>query len=188
MKKTKSGDWPRLGFLHPSSFRLHPYLGSALDALSGSCYRRFMIGNVPPMPNLSEWSEAPPSPRPRRRWRDKFRVAFRGVKLGMRGHSSFAVHFFFAALVIAAAIALECSLIEWCLLLFCIGGVITTELINSAIETLFKGLDEAARSRYYGCLDIASGAVLVASLFAVVIGALILISRFVTLLNLQSPG
>lgn len=136
------------------------------------------------MPSLSEWSEPAPAPRKRRRWRDKFREAFRGVKLGVRGHSSFAVHFFFAALVIAAAVALECSLIEWCLLLFCIGGVITTELMNSAIETLFKGLEESARSRYYGCLDIAAGAVLVASLFAVVIGGLIFINRFVSLLNL----
>ncbi len=145
-----------------------------------------MLGNVQQAPALSDWSETAPNPRPRprRRWRDKFREAFRGIKLGVRGHSSFAVHFFFGALVIAAAIALECSLVEWCLLLLCIGGVITAELFNSAIETLFKGLEEPARSRYYGCLDIAAGAVLVASLFAVVIGSIIFVSRFATLLNL----
>src|SRR5207249_11700618 len=44
--------------------------------------------------------------RPPRSWRSKFRDALRGVKLGIRGHSSFFVHFFFAALVIAAAIVL----------------------------------------------------------------------------------
>ena len=37
----------------------------------------------------------------RRRWRDKFREAIRGVKLGVRGHSSFFVHFFFAAMALA---------------------------------------------------------------------------------------
>ena len=44
--------------------------------------------------------------RRRRAWRDKFREAARGVKLGVRGHSSFSVHFFFAALALTAAVAL----------------------------------------------------------------------------------
>src|SRR2546421_11886076 len=80
-------------------------------------------------------------PRSRRFWRDKFRAAFRGLKLGVRGHSSFSVHFFFAALVLAAAVVLRCGAVEWCLLLGCIGLVLTAELFNSAVETLFRGLD-----------------------------------------------
>ena len=83
----------------------------------------------------------------RARWRDKFREAFRGVKLGVRGHSSFCVHFFFAALALAAALALGCDLVEWCLIVCCIGLVMTAELFNSAIETLFHGLDADAKKR-----------------------------------------
>ena len=143
-----------------------------------------MVGKVPQLPSFSDWAETTPTPRRRRRWRDKFKEAFRGVKLGIRGHSSFAVHFFFAALVIAGAVALQCNPVEWCLLLLCIGGVITTELINSAVETLFKGLDEDSRTRYRGCLDIAAGAVLVASLFAVIIGSIVFANRLAVLLNL----
>jgi diacylglycerol kinase len=108
-----------------------------------------------------------------RRWRDKFREAFRGVKLGVRGHSSFFVHFFFAALALAAALVLECSLIEWCLVIGCIGLVITAELFNSTIETLFHGLDAETKGRIHGCLDIAAGAVLFASFTAAVVGILI---------------
>src|SRR5688572_26439295 len=85
--------------------------------------------------------------KPRRQWRDKFHEAFRGVKLGVRGHSSFFVHFFFAALVILAAAATRATLIEWCLLVGCIGGVLTAELFNSAVETLFHALDTSAKSR-----------------------------------------
>src|SRR5262249_18245999 len=91
---------------------------------------------------VDECEESAP-PRRRRPWRDKFRVAFRGIKLGVRGHSSFSVHFFFTAMVIAAAIVLRCGWLEWCILLGCIGMVLTTELVNSAVETLFRGLDEA---------------------------------------------
>ncbi|MFM7150159.1 MAG: diacylglycerol kinase, partial [Gemmataceae bacterium] len=83
--------------------------------------------------------------RPRRSWKEKFGAAFKGIKLGVRGHSSFFVHFFFAALVAAAAVVLQCEAWQWCVLLGCIGFVLTAELFNSAIETLFRGLDEATK-------------------------------------------
>ncbi len=123
------------------------------------------------------------TPRPRRSWRMKFAAAFRGLKLGIRGHSSFSVHFFFAALVVAAAVALNCDLTQWCILLGCIGLVLTAELFNSAIETLFRGLDEATRSRAWPALDIAAGAVLLASLAASVIGLIVFGSRILALLT-----
>ena len=142
-----------------------------------------MNRTAPPAPLLSDWAEPSPDPRRRRRWRDKFREAFRGVKIGVRGEASFAVHFFFATLVVTAAITLDCNLLEWCVLLMCIGGVLTTELINSAIETLFRGLDEATRSRCKGCLDIAAGAVIIASLTALTVGSIIFICRLTALLK-----
>src|SRR5438445_13838140 len=100
----------------------------------------------PNAPMLTDEDDAAEKPRPRRPWRAKFRDAFRGLKLGIRGHSSFSVHFFFAALVLAAAVVLRCTVIEWCILLLCIGLVLTAELFNSAIETLFRGLDESTRN------------------------------------------
>jgi diacylglycerol kinase len=109
--------------------------------------------------------EAPPRP-----WRHKFGDAFRGLKLGIRGHSSFSVHFFFAVLVIAGACVLGCSPEQWFILFGCIGMVLTTELFNSALETLVRGLDEQTRRRVGPSLDIAAGAVLLASTTAAIIG------------------
>jgi diacylglycerol kinase len=119
------------------------------------------------------------TPRPRRAWRYKFAAAFRGIKLGVRGHSSFFVHFFFTALVLAAAAVLGCGLLEWCVLLGCIGLVLTAELFNSALETLFRGLDEETKSRTWPALDIAAGAVLLASITASVVGGIVFISRLI---------
>jgi len=119
----------------------------------------------------------PPAPRPRRSWVFKFRCAFRGLKLGVRGHSSFFVHFFFAALVAVAALVLHCGVLEWCILLGCVGLVMTAELFNSAVETLFRGLDEATKERVWPCLDIAAGAVLLASIVSAVIGAIIFVRQ-----------
>jgi diacylglycerol kinase len=115
--------------------------------------------------------------RSRRPWSKKFGEAFRGLKRGIRGQSSFFVHFFFAALVVAAAIVLECSQTQWALLLLCIGLVLTAELFNSAVETLVRGLDEATRQRVWPCLDIAAGAVLLASITAAIVGCIIFITQ-----------
>src|SRR5437773_7342154 len=131
--------------------------------------------------------EPPPRPKPRRSWRGKFADAFRGIKLGVRGHSSFFVHFFVAAGVLLAAIVLGCNLLEWCLLLGCIGLVLTAELFNSAIETLFRGLDDETKSRTYTCLDISAGAVLMASIASAVIGCIIFLPRMWSLLNELQP-
>jgi diacylglycerol kinase len=136
-----------------------------------------------PSPRRSAAAEAP-RPRSRRPWRDKFGAAARGLKWGVRGHSSFFVHFFFTALVLAAAIVLRCERLEWCLLVGCIGAVLTAELFNSAVETLFRGLDEETKARVWPCLDIAAGAVLLASLTASIIGSIIFLGRLADLLKL----
>jgi len=123
--------------------------------------------------------------RPTRTWRDKFGDALRGLKLGIRGQSSFFVHFFFAALVIAGAIVLRCDAVQWGLLLMCIGMVLTAELFNSAIETLFRGLEAEQRERCFQCLHISAGAVLLTSLMAVGVGVLVFVPRFMAIMGMS---
>lgn len=95
----------------------------------------------------------------------------------MRGQSSFFVHFFVASLVIASALVLRCDLKEWALLMGCIGIVMVTELVNSAIESLYALLPLESREGRYAPLDIAAGAVLLASIFSVVIGCLVFVPK-----------
>ena len=144
---------------------------------------------MPVLPPLPE-QENPVEPRrPKQPWADKFRDALRGMKFGIRGHSSFFVHFFAAALVLAAAVALGCTLEQWCVLLLCIGLVLTAELVNSAVETLHRGLDAETRERNWQALDIAAGAVLMASVTAALIGLLVFGNRLLHLLGwLQAPS
>jgi diacylglycerol kinase len=115
-------------------------------------------------------------------WRDKLRESLRGIKLGIRGHSRFFVHFFFAALVMATAIVLRCEPLEWCLLLGCVGMVLTAELFNSAFEVLCRGLDEISKVRTRHCLHIASGAVLLASVTCALIGAIVFLPKLAAML------
>lgn len=124
-----------------------------------------------------------PPLRPPRTWRAKFADAFRGMKVGVRGHSSFFVHFFFAALVVITATVLRCGWTHWSILLLCIGFVLTAEMFNSAIETLFRGLDDKTKARCHAALDISAGAVLLASIFAAIIGCVVFVHRLGQLLG-----
>ena len=124
-----------------------------------------------------------PNAIPPSSWISKFRCAFRGAKLGVRGESSFFVHFFAAAAVAAAALALGATLVEWCILLGCIAAVLTAEMFNSALERLAKAVDERPNPHIRDALDIGSGAVLVASIGAAVIGAVIFLNRLPQVMN-----
>jgi diacylglycerol kinase len=119
-------------------------------------------------------STTSPNSRP---WREKFRDAFRGVRSGMRGQVSFRVHIFMAAAVVVAATLLRCSLSEWCILLLCIAGVLTAEMINSALEHFARAVAKDHDPQIGEALDTGSAAVLLASIGAALVGAIIFISR-----------
>lgn len=122
--------------------------------------------------------------RRKRSWPRKFRDAFRGVWLGVRGQSSFRVHFFFTALVIVCAASMQVPLAQWCLLLLCIALVITAEMFNSALEVLAKAITDKQDPHLADALDIGSAAVLVASIGAVIVGSIIFIHRLGVLAGL----
>jgi diacylglycerol kinase len=115
---------------------------------------------------------------PKRTWRRKFDDAFRGIIQSIRQQSSYRVHFFFALIVPIAAIFLKLHLLEWCFVILLIAVVIATEMFNSAIETLSRVVTDKFDERIMQVLDITSGAVLVVSIFAAILGATIFITAF----------
>ncbi|MEX2186628.1 MAG: diacylglycerol kinase [Pirellulales bacterium] len=118
-----------------------------------------------------------------RSWRAKFADALRGVKLGVRGQSSFFAHFFIAAAVVAAGVSMNCSLVEWCLLALCITAVLVAEMFNSAIEALAKAVTREFDQQIGAALDIGSAAVLLTSIGASVVGGIIFGNRLGQLLG-----
>ena len=118
-----------------------------------------------------------------RTWWAKFRDALIGLKLGVRGQSSFFVHVFAAAAVIVVATVLGCTLVEWCLLLLCIAGVLTAEMLNSALESMAKAITEEHNPHLAVALDVGSAAVLLASTAAATVGTLIFTHRLGLLLG-----
>ena len=116
-------------------------------------------------------------PLHRTTWGQKFGYSFRGMKRGIRGESSFFVHFFIAAAVIVAALVLRVTLAEWGLLTLCIAGVLAAEMFNSALENLAKAVTDEYQPRIEDALDISSAAVLIACIGSSVVGTLIFVNR-----------
>ena len=126
---------------------------------------------------MSESIEQSPNssvPRPRRAWRAKFADAIRGVCWGVREESSCRVHLLATLAVGACAALLQISRLEACVLLLCVVGVWTAELLNTSLEQLARAIDKRPDTRIANALDLASGAVLIMSLGAASIGVVIL--------------
>ena len=105
-----------------------------------------------------------------RPWKRKFADAFRGLREGVRGGSSFSAHFAAAAAVFALAAALRLDAASWCILLLCVAGVLAAEMFNSALESLARAITTEEHPHLRDALDIASGAVLTAAFGSIAVG------------------
>lgn len=84
------------------------------------------------------------------------------------------VHAFCALAVIVVAALAHMSAWQWSALLLCITVVLVAEMFNTALESLAKSIDAGYHPQLRDALDIASGAVLLASFGAVAIGCIVL--------------
>jgi len=112
-----------------------------------------------------------------RSWRAKFQNAFRGVRFGLSEQTSFLAHTIVACLVVAAGLFFHVDASEWALLAGCIGLVFVAELFNTSLEWFARAVTDKHDERIGKALDVASAAVLLASIVSVVVGAIIFIPR-----------
>ncbi len=122
---------------------------------------------------------APDPPRFQRKprsWRKKFSDAGAGVFRGIKGQNSFIVHLPASIIVLALAAYLDLPLIQWCLLILCIGVVLSAELFNSSIEKICHRITDQVDPDIQAGLDIASAAVLIIALTAATVGGLIFLN------------
>lgn len=130
---------------------------------------------------------SPESPVPRPpslvgRWVWKFACAFRGIAAGMRGQNSFYVHIPAAIVACGFAAWLQVSTTEWMILVLCIAIVLAAELFNSAIEHLARAVTQEVNPEIRNALDTASGAVLAASIGASVVGVMVLVNHWTSVI------
>lgn len=104
-----------------------------------------------------------------------YQDALRGLRMGVCGERSFAIMLPLALAVIAAGAFFRVTAGEWLVLVLCITLVLSLELLNSGLERLAKAVTPDRNVHVGAALDIAAGAVLVASIGAAVCGLIIFI-------------
>ena len=107
-----------------------------------------------------------------------FSYARQGTAYVLRTQRNIWIHIFIGLLVLAAALWMEVARSEMMILILTISLVIVTEMLNTAIEEVVNLAKPEHHPLAALAKNVAAGAVLVASLGAVLIGVLIFAQRF----------
>ena len=86
-------------------------------------------------------------------------------------------HVVAACVVIILSSFFKISPLEWCVLLLCIGSVISAELINTAIETNVDISSPEFNEKAGHAKDLAAASVLMTCTISVIIGLIIFIPK-----------
>lgn len=111
-----------------------------------------------------------------------FGYAIRGVGMASRDRM-FRIQLVAGAIAVALGALLRLSAMEWCLLSVTIAGVLALEAMNTAIEAVVDLVSPDRHPLAGRAKDVAAGAVLIASIGAVAIGAILFLPRIVGLLD-----
>ena len=113
-----------------------------------------------------------------------FKNARKGMRIVLKSEVNIRVHFCIAMVVLALAFVLDFSVERMCILLLTIAFVIVTEMVNSAVEFSLDAVFHNRYSKLVGMAkDISAGAVMFASVIAIVIGIILFGEALIKLLN-----
>lgn len=109
-------------------------------------------------------------------WRS-LHQAWRGLLHTLRTQRHIKFHFVAGIIVLCFAWWCEVSAFEWLILIFAIGSVIGTEVMNTAIEIVVDMVQPNFNPLAGMAKDVAAGAVLVTTIQAIVIGLIVFFPR-----------
>ena len=103
----------------------------------------------------------------------KFKVAFSGLYIALKD-KSILLQFIIGVMVIIFGFIYKFTGVEWLWILSCIFIVILSEMFNTCIEYLCNLVDSNYNQKIKVIKDLSAGCVLLASIYSIVIGCLIL--------------
>lgn len=102
-----------------------------------------------------------------------FAHAFRGIAIAFRSEVNFKMHVLALIVVVCAGYYFKIAASEWTILLLASMIVMGLEAVNTSIEKLSNEVTEERKSSIRDIKDISAGAVLIASIGAIVIAIII---------------
>lgn len=102
-----------------------------------------------------------------------FGYAFRGLGFMLRTQHNAWIHLIATGAVVAAGVGVNLSFHDWRWIVLAVGFVWAAEIVNTAFEHLCDVVQPEFHVSVRAAKDVAAGAVLVAAVVAVIIGALV---------------
>jgi diacylglycerol kinase len=117
---------------------------------------------------------------------DAFKYALAGLAYFFRHERNGRIQSIIAIIATVTSVLLRISKGEWIMVLFCIGAVLSAEMMNSALEKLCDHLHPSFHPQIKIVKDVAAGSVLFISLISALIGAMIFAPKIWQLLVMLS--
>ena len=119
-------------------------------------------------------------------YKKSIEYANKGIRAALKSERNFRFQIGFAILVIIAAVILKFSLVELCIIVISAAFVLVAELLNSAIEFAIDSVFHNRKNTLVGfAKDMSAGAVLVATISAVIVGTILFSNK---IFDLIIPG
>ena len=116
-----------------------------------------------------------------RKFIKSFSYAFEGLRLAVQVDQNVRFHIAFGIIILIASFILKVNKFELLFILFSIFFVLITEMVNTAIEEMTNLIVNEHRLEAKIAKDVAAASVLLAAIFAVVVGFIILFPKFLAL-------
>lgn len=112
-----------------------------------------------------------------------FGFAFTGIRSVVMHERNMKIHLVISIIVILTGIWLSLSKLEWLFIILAIGGMLSLEMINTAIERVVDLVTNQYHPLAKDAKDIAAGAVLLYAIMSVIIGLIIFLPKILELLT-----
>ena len=111
-----------------------------------------------------------------------FVYALIGIKKAIKSEKNIKIDIVAAILVIIAAVVFKISIVEWIVCLALISGVLSAEMMNTAIEAAIDLYTREKKELAAKAKDVAAGAVLVKAIVSAIIAGIIFIPKIISML------
>ncbi|CAM3928310.1 diacylglycerol kinase family protein [Mesobacillus thioparans] len=106
-----------------------------------------------------------------------FRFGFEGIAAAAARERNVQIHCILSVMVLLSGFFFDINKYEWMAVILCIGGMVSLEMMNTAIERTVDMYTEDFHPLAKQAKDIAAGAVLVFAIACVIIGMIIFLPK-----------
>ena len=110
-----------------------------------------------------------------------FEYPIKGLKYAYRNEQNLAVDVGISIIVLISSVIFKLSLVEWVVVVFTIGAVLSLELINTAIEAVVDLVTEEYHPLAKVAKDTSAAAVFVIAIVAAIVGIIIFLPKIISL-------